>query len=410
MSTTFAPLLCVCVGVADRYGVPSDPLKNAQFREASRQRLACVESGSCDVTSAAMRAFDRLLVKVPEHTWGVAQSWFLPDYVNWTNAQFDRARAQQSLGFIADNTHHADYNSTVNSWVEQRLFVTQAPALLEDTYPTLAANLTSALDEIAHPVVPVPTANMKRVNAGEAVQCGDWTLKLGSTGAVVSLVNTATKGATTVDWASEEHPVGQFVYQTFTSGDFSLFLKDFGSRIGDKGVWPNHTLGKFASYTYATSDLGCGNFCKKNMTSADPQHRELSPLLTSAWHQQTTVGAGGCALLTKASLPLDVQTEAGAPAEVVTLLTVTGDTFDWDVVWTDKRPTRLAESIFFSFVPKPAAVAPKGWSLQVLGSHMDPTDTLGEPGSDYLTATYGGSPHLRGVEAARWNGTEGELL
>ena len=47
-----------------------------------------------------------LLVKVPEHTWGVAQSWFLPDYVNWTNAQFDRARAQQPLGFIADNTHH----------------------------------------------------------------------------------------------------------------------------------------------------------------------------------------------------------------------------------------------------------------------------------------------------------------
>jgi hypothetical protein len=38
------------------------------------------------------------------------------------------------------------------------------------------------------------------------------------------------------------------------------------------------------------------------------------------------------------------------------------------VVWTDKRPTRLAESIFFSFVPKPAAMAPEGWSLQVLGS------------------------------------------
>jgi hypothetical protein len=32
--------------------------------------------------------------------WGVAQSWFLPDYVNWTNAQFDRARAQQPRGFV----------------------------------------------------------------------------------------------------------------------------------------------------------------------------------------------------------------------------------------------------------------------------------------------------------------------
>ena len=45
----------------------------------------------------------------------------------------------------------------------------------------------------------------------------------------------------------------------------------------------------------------------------------------------------------------------------------------------------------------------------MLGSQMDPTDTLGNPG-DYLSATYGGSPHLRGVEAARWNGTEGTLV
>jgi hypothetical protein len=37
--------------------------------------------------------------------------------------------------FVADNTHHADYNSTVNSWVEQRTFVTQAPALLAKVYP-----------------------------------------------------------------------------------------------------------------------------------------------------------------------------------------------------------------------------------------------------------------------------------
>jgi hypothetical protein len=58
--------------------LPSVALKNAQFREASRQRLACLQSGTCDAASPAMRAFDRLLIKVPEHTWGVAQSWFLP--------------------------------------------------------------------------------------------------------------------------------------------------------------------------------------------------------------------------------------------------------------------------------------------------------------------------------------------
>jgi hypothetical protein len=39
------------------YGVPSDPLKNAQFRVASRQRLACLESGRCSADSKAMQRF-----------------------------------------------------------------------------------------------------------------------------------------------------------------------------------------------------------------------------------------------------------------------------------------------------------------------------------------------------------------
>ena len=51
------------------YGVPSDPLKNAQFREAARHRHACIAAGVCDRSSPAMRAFDRLLVKVqPRHS------------------------------------------------------------------------------------------------------------------------------------------------------------------------------------------------------------------------------------------------------------------------------------------------------------------------------------------------------
>ena len=198
------------------YGVPSDPLKNAQFREAARQRSACLASGACDAKHPAMRAFDRLLVKVPEHTWGVAQSWFLPDYQNWTNAQFDAARAQQQYGFVADNTHHADYNTTVNSWVEQRTFVTQAPALLRTAYPALATNLTSALDALAHPTIPTPAAGMGAVASpvGKPLQCGGWTIKLGDSGAMASLVHSSNPS---FDWASESEPIGEFKYQTFTS-------------------------------------------------------------------------------------------------------------------------------------------------------------------------------------------------
>ena len=52
-------------------------------------------------------------------------------------------------------------------------------------------------------------------------------------------------------------------------------------------------------------------------------------MLTAAWHEQSLM-ADGCTLLTRASLPLEAQTEAGAPAEVVVQLSIEGDTFNWD--------------------------------------------------------------------------------
>ena len=66
------PVVMAEIGDGWIQGCPSDPLKNAQLREASRQRRACVDAGACDPASPAMKAFDRMLMKVPEHTWGVA--------------------------------------------------------------------------------------------------------------------------------------------------------------------------------------------------------------------------------------------------------------------------------------------------------------------------------------------------
>ena len=93
------------------YGVPSDPWKNVAFREMSRIRRLCVEQGShnnnnnnndgggCNVEDMTMQRFDRLLTKIPEHTWGEDTTWYLSsylggrtyplgDYMNWTNSQF----------------------------------------------------------------------------------------------------------------------------------------------------------------------------------------------------------------------------------------------------------------------------------------------------------------------------------
>jgi len=50
-------------------GADSDPVKVAWYRSCLRQRAACLASGDCDATDAAFKNFDRLLIKVSEHTW-----------------------------------------------------------------------------------------------------------------------------------------------------------------------------------------------------------------------------------------------------------------------------------------------------------------------------------------------------
>ena len=94
-----------------------------------------------------MRAFDRLLVKVPEHTWGVASQVFLSDYENWTNAQFDKAKVSVP-SFYNGSVKRGDYNTTVESWREQRTFITNAPKTLLSEQPELAMALAAALDDL----------------------------------------------------------------------------------------------------------------------------------------------------------------------------------------------------------------------------------------------------------------------
>ena len=100
-----------------------------------------------------MRAFDRLLVKVPEHTWGVASQVFMGDYDNWTNAQFDKARVSFPA-FYNGSDKRGDYNTTVESWREQRTLITGAPRTLVSEQPELAKSLAAALAELQNVQLP----------------------------------------------------------------------------------------------------------------------------------------------------------------------------------------------------------------------------------------------------------------
>ena len=93
------------------------------------------------------------------------------DYANWSNTQFDLARAALPA-FYNCSDKRGDYNTTAESWAEQRTFITDAPALLVSTQPALALPLASALEELRVVWLPV-TAGMKHAADPSArFQCG----------------------------------------------------------------------------------------------------------------------------------------------------------------------------------------------------------------------------------------------
>jgi hypothetical protein len=401
------PVVTAEIGDGWLYGVASDPLRNAQFRLAVRERDACVSSGECDPTSPSIRAFDRLLIKVPEHTWGVAQGWFLPDYSNWTNAAFDAARAQQPTGFVRNNSNHADYNTTVSSWVEQRLYVTDAPLLLAESHPKLASALNKGLAQLANvtePGIPSTAEGFVRVDAAAlpstTLECSGLVLGFGGDGSI-SRFDDSDSG---ISWAAPEHPLGQYLYETYTNSEYNKFLNDFAMRLGDKGVWPAHTPPKSGCWysLNATDDLGCGNFRKPNVTAAaHPLRRTVTPTVDELWWRRGHDGS--CEVVIHARFRGRETSDAGAPERVITTIHAGRRKADFEVVAIAKRPTRLPEATFFGFRPATKAIRGGGrWSLRVLGSTTDPLDVLGTPGSTANDTVYGGSPHMRGVEEMAW--------
>ena len=375
------PVVTRDIGDTWNYGPPSDPLKNQQFREMSRLRAQCVRDGRCDPGSLAMQRFDRLLTKIPEHTWGEDTTWYLHDYDNWTNAQLQAALGQEN------------YRMTVDSWLDQRQYLPNAVAILdrasEHAYTQLAKDIRAALASL-EPARPAPSRSTGwlRATSGQNGQNGqngqrfvchgasfafapdaslEWTPTpalgthpgcaanhgsamacCGQDGRVSLQHQCPAEAPTCVGYeagkklgkctGSTPHVFGRYVYQTLDAQDFTDFDNDYGNR----GCGPT------------TENPGCHNFNKPNMSSADPHHLEVSPALSQLWYKPSAspdtgdkTAIAACEFLVEGRVSGNVTTLYGAPTTVWTEVKVMGDgdgySITFDVQWFNKTATRLAE-------------------------------------------------------------------
>jgi hypothetical protein len=374
------PVITKEIGDTWLYGVPSDPFKNQMFRELSRLRRDCVERerDPCDpANDPTMKRFDRLLTKIPEHTWGEDTTWYLSkytgyrsyplgDYMNWTNPQFQAA------------LDSPEYKMTVESWLDQRNYLTSAMNILEKStdvkYSGLAAEMKTAMANI-RPLLPDLSGFVKAGVMNKTYTCLGVSFRLNADMSL-SLI----QGASQTN--PEAHSLGRYTYQTLDANDFELFDKDYG----------------MAYCTPTTEDAGCHNFNKPNMTSAHPEHTETVPTMGQVWEKSGENGV--CALHMYGTLPTHLHEKYGAPESLWTSVVISdaatssGVTMAFDVQWFNKTATRLAESQWVTFNPDVSGSDGK-WMLR--GFRTGLIDANADIGIDPTDVVTHGAVHLHSL-------------
>eukprot|EP01119_Soliformovum_irregulare_P006750 TRINITY_DN1917_c0_g1_i3.p1 TRINITY_DN1917_c0_g1~~TRINITY_DN1917_c0_g1_i3.p1 ORF type:complete len:528 (-),score=69.80 TRINITY_DN1917_c0_g1_i3:113-1696(-) len=326
-------------GCLDDTTVPSDPLKVAQFRGVLRARQACHQHKKCQQEDPLLFSFDRMLIKVIEHTWGMDVKTFLHDWANWSNSLFDKVRSA------------SNYRDMVASWVEQRQFLYAARDTLAD-HP-----LGALIDQEWKALRPrrPETEGYAPVPPHSLTICGDVTLGLDPQSGGITTLKTGQ-----LEWASPSHPLAQFRYTTFSEQDYRTFLSEYMY---------------CSDCPWAPLDFG-----KKEVGAAHPHHQQVLSQIKSTWFKREA--SGTCSWLQEGVMSPSLVTNYGAPEVVWTQIQVEEGDISLSFQWFNKTSTRLPEALWLSFDPPPGGE----WHIDKMGEWISPQDVVKN-----------GSRHLHGV-------------
>jgi len=219
------------------YGVSSDPLKLAGYREVARLRQSWIAQGKFNVGDATDVDLLRHLLLEAEHTWGTDTKKWL-DFNHYTPRDLKRM------------LRTSNYEVVQASWAEKRqdLFagVATLPAPLCDEALASLRGLEVKEPQVVHlPIQP----------AGKEIETAHFLVVLDpGTGAIHRLYNKKSNR----EWASADHPLGLFSYQTLSQQDYSRF---------------------FSNYVISSADWAKKDFGKPNIERFGAESREWLPSL-----------------------------------------------------------------------------------------------------------------------------------
>jgi hypothetical protein len=328
------PVLIEEIGDTWIYGVSSDPAKLARYREVLRLRTEWIDGGKLQVGDKDDLAFLARFALAAEHTWGT-------DTKTWLD--FDHYTPDA----LAQMLEQPRYKTVTGSWIEKRADIDQGIATLP---PALRSEAEERLKRLK-PTVP-EISQLKAHDPATPIETAHFTIGLDpATGRVVRLRNRASNR----EWASDEHPLASFSYQTLSKADYDQFL---------------------SSYITVQTDWAPKDFGKPNIEKFGAQSRTWATRLTKCVSAEDQDGHRIVAHLRieDAGDPVSGVTAWPAAVYMELILPKSEPVIHFNLTWFGKRANRLPEAMWLTF--NPIAPRTENWMLSKVDGMVSPTDVV----------------------------------
>lgn len=328
------PVVTEEIGDTWIYGVPSDPVKVARYREMLRLRRGWIAAGRFKAADAVDIALLRRLALAAEHTWGT-------DTKTWLD--FDHYTPRDLAAMIDE----PKYKTVEKSWVEKRNDIDEGVASLPPDLRQHAKTRLAALE----PVRP-STSGRKPHIPDDTIDTEHFQLALDpATGAI----RTLRRKETGRDWASSEHPLALFAYQTLSKHDYDRFLASY---VTSKADWAPKDFGKPNIEHFGAISRTWVPTLKRCWISENAREQRVMSEL--AIHDAASERDGLVAW--PQTMYLEVILPANEPALYI------------NFSWFDKTANRLPEAMWLSFFPHAPEV--RNWVLDKTNESVSPFDVV----------------------------------
>jgi hypothetical protein len=324
------------------HGVPSDPVKVARYRELARLRQEWIADGHLAVGDATDLGFLRKFALSAEHTWGTDTKTYL-DHDHYKPADLE------------DVLEKSGYQKMITSWAEKRRNIDDAVASLPIP---MRAQAVARLAKLK-PVVP-GTDGLNVFHVSKDLATAHFTVGVDEkTGAIRRL---RAKGR---EWASAEHPLALFSYQTLSAEDYAKFM---------------------ASYVTSKADWAPQDFGKPNIEHFGARSRTWTPALTNCWAGENEDGHRLLARLKIDDAAAEKSGVTAWPEKMYLELSFPKNEPVMKIAFYcfGKTANRLPEAMWLTFQPDAAEAS--GWSMDKSDCRIDP-----------LMVVRGGNRHMHAV-------------